>query len=1144
MIQPSNSQTPLAIELLRACVLWSLLIANSGPPVFSQAAQPNPAPGFQEIKPLELGQPVKREIAQDQFHPYLINLAADQYISISVETLERYLRIAIFDPKGKQLIDGSASSRWRKASEFLIVAVEPGTYRLEARRVTTGWVKEMTKDWPPRPYEIKLNEVRTATEKDRVRTAARQALIEADPVQVYRPTPEARQKSMEKYQTALPLWRSIGDQRGEAETLGSMATTYGNSGQPQQALDSYQQTASLFRAIGDRYGESSALIQIGLIKYGAREFKEALSSFNQVIELARSGVAPGFEAFALTYLSSTHSALGEYRQALESLELALASYRANHEITGEILALTTLGELHDRLGEKHLAIDYFSQALQATPAYLSESKCRSLVGLGYFNYQLGDSQSALEYFNQTIAVCRENAPGLYSAGPHALTGSGAVHSELGNQRQALELYGQALERHRALRDREGEAVTLARMGFAYDALGDRAKAIAYLNDGLTQLRAAIEYPFEITTLNKLGSAYATAGDREKARDYYTQALALSQRIGDRQGEAVALLGLARLESQSNHPAEARARIEASLAIIESLRTKIPGQTLRASYLASTSGHYEFYIDLLMQLHRSNPADRFAAAALQASERARARGLLELLKETSADIREGVDARLLDRERSLEQALNARTDEQIRLLSGSHTAERADHLKKAIDLLTLEYQQVQAQIRATSPRYAALTQPRPLSVMELQEQVLDPDTLLLEYALGEERSYLWAVTKSSLNVYELPKRAEIETAARRVYELLTARQRGSSESEPQRQQRVTKADAEYLTEAGALSQTLLGPVVSQLGSKRLAIVASGALQFLSFAALPSPGSRGSKLPVQNQEPAVTRYLIEDHEIVSLPSASVLAEQRQLFAGRPFAKKILGVFADPVFEMDDPRVKRAAKESRKARPNQVPQVAQISPATRGRSTLLTAFRDVSGSPGAPLSRLLHTRREANAISALVDDPRVRLTAVDFAANLTTATGPELGQYRYLHFATHGLLNQVHPELSGIVLSLIDEQGQPQSGFIKLQEIYNLKLSADLVVLSACQTALGKQINGEGIVGLTRGFMYAGAPRVMASLWMVQDDATSQLMADFYRGILRKGQRPAEALRAAQIATLKQKPWRAPFYWAPFVLQGDWR
>ena len=169
---------------------------------------------------------------------------------------------------------------------------------------------------------------------------------------------------------------------------------------------------------------------------------------------------------------------------------------------------------------------------------------------------------------------------------------------------------------------------------------------------------------------------------------------------------------------------------------------------------------------------------------------------------------------------------------------------------------------------------------------------------------------------------------------------------------------------------------------------------------------------------------------------------------------------------------------------------------------------------------------------------------MVALDFKASVQTATDPELAHYRIIHFATHGLLNSEHPELSGLVLSLVDQQGRPQDGFLQLQDIYNLNLPADLVVLSACETALGKEIRGEGLMGMTRGFMYAGASRVIASLWKVDDVATAALMERLYHGMLTEGLQPAAALRQSQIEMWKQKRWDSPYYWAAFVIQGEWR
>jgi CHAT domain-containing protein len=324
-----------------------------------------------------------------------------------------------------------------------------------------------------------------------------------------------------------------------------------------------------------------------------------------------------------------------------------------------------------------------------------------------------------------------------------------------------------------------------------------------------------------------------------------------------------------------------------------------------------------------------------------------------------------------------------------------------------------------------------------------------------------------------------------------------------------------------------------------GKKRLAIVADGALQYIPFAALPAPSSGNDKGRNSGAEP---QPLFVEHEIVNLPSASTLATLRRETAGRKPAEKSLAVLADPVFTDDDMRVgrnvsKTGAKEKPRSADSDETDIGFQQMTRSGRET------GVIGAEGA-YGRLLGTRREASAISALVPE-RDRMQALDFEASRTTALRPELGEYRIVHFATHGLLNNVHPELSGIVLSLVDKEGNPHDGFLRLQDIYNLKLPAELVALSACQTGLGKEIKGEGLIGLTRGFMYAGAPRVVASLWKVDDRATSELMKRFYQGMLGpEALRPAGALRQAQLSIWKQKQWREPYYWAAFVLQGEWK
>jgi CHAT domain-containing protein len=642
----------------------------------------------------------------------------------------------------------------------------------------------------------------------------------------------------------------------------------------------------------------------------------------------------------------------------------------------------------------------------------------------------------------------------------------------------------------------------------------------------------------------LGHVYrewAAVRDWDKSLDHYRQALAIQRAIKSPQNETQSLLGIARVERERGNPAGARASIEAAIKIIESIRARIRIQDLRASYLSVNQDLYEFYIDLLMAMRRNPTSEGYAAAAFEANERRLARSLLDSLIEARADIRQGVDPQLLAEERALRQRLNAKEAYRIQLLSGKHTQEQAMAAENELNDLGAQYQNVQARIRAANPRYAALTQPSPLKLVEIQRQALDDDTLLLEYALGKERSFLWAVTRNSFASYELPRRDTIETDARRVYKLLNLSH-----------QRQYKRESELASVE--LSRMLLTALADQLDKKRLLIVADGALQYLPFAALPMPkmerhgdkatGRQGDKATRRqgdktNPQSAIPNPqsftpLIVNHEIINLPSASTLALLRRDLAGRLPAARTVAVLADPVLQADDARVKQAGAGAKIETP-------AASGAGGAETDDLVRSAGEAGVPS--LARLPFTRQEAEAILTLARDGK-SLKALDFNASRATATSPELAEYRIVHFATHGLINSRRPQLSGIVLSLVDEYGRQQDGFLRAHDIYNLRLGADLVVLSACQTALGEQVKGEGLVGLTQGFMYAGAPRVAASLWNVKDEATAELMKRFYEKMLREGMPPAAALRAAQVSMWKDKRWEAPYYWAGFILQGEWR
>jgi CHAT domain-containing protein/Tfp pilus assembly protein PilF len=1151
----------------RTPLMTSLLCVGGGAAQVS-ASERGVAQSVQERISLEPGKPIERDLSGGQSHSYKITMISGQYLHIAVEQRGIDVAVALFTPDGKKIGEVDGGHLIEGSEAVLAIAETPGAYLIE--------VRSPEKTAKAGRYEIKVEELRAATAEDKYRVTGEAVFREAE--RLKDGTIEDKRKSVEKYHEALGLRRRAGDHSSEPSILNSIGVVYWLLGETQKALEKFNEALPISRAAGDRRGEAESLNNIGAVCQSLGEMQKALEKYNEALPIWRAAGDRRGEAETLHNIGAAYRLLGETQKALEKYNEALPIFRATGDRNWEASALNSIGVAYASLGEMQKALEKFNEALPIKHALGDRSGwANALNNIGVIYRSLGEMQKALEKFNEALPIFREagdrrgeaqtlnhigqvytslgemqkalekynealpirQAIGDRRGESDTLNNIGAAYRLLGEMRKALEKYVEALSISRVISDRSGGAITLNNLGKVYQSLGETQKALEKHNEALSISRAIGDRSVEAFALNNLGTVYQSLGETQKALEKHNEALSIFQAIGVLNGEATALLGMARAEQKRGALTQARQTIEQAISLIESLRTNIASQGLRASYFASQQDFYRSYIDIMMLMHKQNPDAAYDAVALAVSERARARSLLELLAEARADIRQGVDSALLERERSLRQRLNARAAAQASLLSRKHTPEQAAAAAKEINSLTIEYDELRAQIRARSPRYAVLTQPQPLGLAEIQQQALDPDTLLLEYSLGDDASYLFLVSQTSITSHRLPKRAEIEAAALRVRELLTAPQPQPGDTEVKYQSRVKEAREGYWPRAAELSRMLLGPVASQLGRKRLVIVADGALQYIPFAALPapSPGNDGGRNSGAEPQP-----LFVEHEIVNLPSASTLATLRRETAGRKPAEKSLAVLADPVFTDDDMRVgrnlsKTGAKEKTRSADSNETDIGFQQMTRSGRET------GVIGAEGA-YGRLLGTRREAAAISALVPE-RDRMQALDFEASRTTALRPELGEYRIVHFATHGLLNNVHPELSGIVLSLVNKEGDQQDGFLRLQDIYNLKLPAELVVLSACQTGLGKEIKGEGLIGLTRGFMYAGAPRVVASLWKVDDRATSELMKRFYQGMLGPERlRPAGALRQAQLSIWKQKQWREPYYWAAFVLQGEWK
>jgi CHAT domain-containing protein/Tfp pilus assembly protein PilF len=953
--------------------------------------------------------------------------------------------------------------------------------------------------------------------------------------------------ALEQYKRSLALSEPLGAKAEIALALDSIGEVYRLQGNYSQALDHLQKSLTLSEAADDKIMMGQTLGNIGIVYYRQGNYAQATEYYQRSLKLREQlGMKSGI-ARVLGNLGSVSAAQGNYASALDYFERSLKLHEelgARKEIAR---ALTNVGSVYFRRGNFGPSLEHYQRGLKLREELGDKQGiAETLDRIGSVYYSQANYPQALNYYRRGLNVNEKigNKRGIQLA----LNNIGVAYLEQGNHPQALEYLQKGLALSEALGTKSESAYALGNIALIHAKLGNQTQALEYAQRSLAAREALGDKLAIADALRNLGIAHGKLANYADSLKYSERAAVLAKQIGSREHLWSALSNAGIAYRGLGQFTQARQAFQEAIAVSESLRAAIVGQESRSTYFSSVQEPYKNYIDLLMELHKQHASEGYDAIALQTSERVRARSLLEALSEVGAEIRQGVDSTLLNEERTAQQKLNAAAERQTRLLIGKHTEDQAAVARLEVDDLTGKLQDAQAQIRLKSPRYAALTQPVPLGVQEIQ-QLLDKETLLLEYALGGERSYLWAVTPNSIKSFELPKGAEIETSVRGIVELLNHGHRWVTSNQ---------INAEYANAAGQLSRTLLpAALMSQVKATRLVIVADGALQYLPFGALPGPKSNDqsptSRNGQQARPPALSpRPLIVDYEIVSLPSASTIAVLRRETANRARPARSIAVLADPVFDGDDERVQiEKARSGQRTGPQTSATLrdASLAQTSDSRALLERALQlEKTGSNGGirealRISRLPFTRFEAEGILA-ASAPGQSLKAIDFHASRETATGAELAQYRFVHFATHGILNSEHPELSGIVLSLVNEQGEPVDGFLRLHEIYNLNLPADLVVLSACQTGLGKEIRGEGLVGLTRGFMYAGAPRVVASLWKVDDAATAELMKRFYRGMLKENLRPAAALRAAKVEMWKQKGWQAPFYWAAFELQGEWK
>jgi CHAT domain-containing protein len=906
---------------------------------------------------------------------------------------------------------------------------------------------------------------------------------------------------------ALELLRQTPDTKTEVDGLNGLGAAYMLQEKKNEDAENALRRASLLsEQSGYSRGRAQALFTLSKLQ---NTYNHALA-----LQTAQSALALWKTPEDKTEIARTYALIGQYYMAqsllpesTQNYQQALNLWRDLNNTPEQSEVLINLGYIEHRKGEWSNAISFYTQA-QSLLNERDEPEKMGQIAAGFggaFN-ENGMPENGLIHFQRALNYYQQAQNSGYAA--YAIR-------ELGTTYYLLERYPEAiasLQQVLALVDNHTlEAESHEYLGRVYIATGEDALALQHLQSALAIYTRAFN-PQEAARVQALmGQIAEHQGQPERAQQYYRLALKTFDRLSDRVNQAAVYYAQGRVELKNRNYDAAEDYLRQSIEATEELRRASRSSDLTAAFSATVYERYEKYIECLMRKHEAQPSQGYAVRAFEASELARARSLAELLRATSTSLAPGLDPQLAEQEKSLRQSLRVRADYKIALLSSEKPpTEELTALDAELLRLKAEYQRVTENIRARYPAYEQLTQPVAWDLRQIQEQVIaDNRTVLLEYSLGADKSYVWVVTRESIKSYELPAQAQINEATLKVYQLLSTSP-GADTADA-----LTRATQE-------LSRLILSPIASELNRQQIIVVADGALHYVPFQVLLSPSG--------NNEP-----LVADHDVINAPSASILGELQQEAARRQPAAKVLAAFGSPVFESNY-AIRKGVNE----------RVQRPAVPSLGIDRLQHALRDIelNGNTFDPsvIKPLFYAKRELTNLSDMTAEGET-FVAAEFAANREQLLSTDLTQYAILHFATHGILDPKRPENSGLVLSTVNFDGQAQNGFVALQDIYGLRAPVSLVVLSACQTALGKDVRGEGLLGLTRGFMYAGASTVVASLWKVEDKATSELMKQFYENMLQKKMTPAAALRAAQNSIRQEKKWSAPYYWAGFTLQGEY-
>jgi CHAT domain-containing protein/Tfp pilus assembly protein PilF len=848
-------------------------------------------------------------------------------------------------------------------------------------------------------------------------------------------------KGRESYRQALEVAREIEHKEEEAKLLRSLGFTYAQTSEYSQALDFYREALDISQEIGDRRRQAECLTDIADVDWKRGNYSQSIEKYKESLAISREVGDHYREFWTLVGMGNVLLKTGEFSRSLQSYLQALEineQLKLRHQ---EGVLLTNIANIYLNLGNYSKSLDYYQKALDIH----KETGSKSLEGV-------------------------------------TLSNMAYVYSEQKDYLHASEVYQKALQIAREIGDRRAEANRLNNLANTHYHLGNFATARKLYDEALTLAQDLGAREIEANIYRDRAYMFDRIQEYSRARESFLKAISIGQEIGYSQKIWLAHAGLASVYKKQNKDQEALEQYARALENIESMRSHIQMEEHKSGFLADKFEVYVDLVSLLFDLYQGHPSKGFGEQAYYVAERAKARAFLDSLQEGEANLSRKLSPELKERESEL---LRRISEIQTELIKPRISDVKRKDLFKELEEAEDDHLHLIQRIRSTSPVYAQIVYPEPYRLEDIGKRLLDTETAILEYLVGEEEAFLFFLTRDDFSVHRLSASKDLEDRAHNYLSLLKT---------------GTDKDFQAFKAGERLYQELIGPAEKKLGSmERLIIIPDGNLNYLPFEAL--IGGEWDDHP---------RYLIEDFRISYAPSATALVNLKDRKNLASLRKDLLA-FADPDYDF--------ASISRK----------EIDP-----DNILREFYLERGFDFSPLK---YSAEEVRQISKLIKK-KARDIYTEKNAREEKIKNLDLQDYKIIHFATHGFIDEKVPLRSSLLLSL--DEDPTEDGFFQIREIYSTDLNAKLVVLSACQTGRGKLERGEGVRGLSRAFLYAGAESVVASLWNVNDKATSVFMKYFYRS-LSQSLKKEEALQKAKLDMIESE-YGHPFFWAPFVLNGD--